>query len=294
LNPDPAIALTPPDPVPVPKEGPLHRLQFVIEFVGPRSVPAAAARHLLVPNWYGALGQPQVFAMRAMDLAWHRMTATPDGSYDSIALAWDMVTGQGALTPDSAKNLLRTAEEFGPYISRRAMPMPVPAEVRQVVKNLQSIRDALDVGFTLSVGARRGGFAERDVWIECARLGLQFENGGFEYRAPKAPAPLFAVTPYGTTDAFSLGAVQAGAVHPGVTIGFSLPLSPAPTQGLEGALRAADHLAAKLDGVVLDESDQPLTDRTRQKLRAELRNALSLFSRAGITTGSAEAVRLFS
>ncbi|MGV3618337.1 MAG: cell division protein ZipA C-terminal FtsZ-binding domain-containing protein [Fimbriimonas sp.] len=290
---DPAVALAPLDLVLPIKGGPLHRVQFVIELVGPRSVPAASAMHLLSPQWYGALGQPQIFVMRASDLSWNPMQPTPDGSYDSIALAWDLITPQGNISPGAAKNLLKVAEDFGPYISRRAVPMPPPQDVGGVVRGLTATRDALDVGFALSVVSERGGFAERDLWIECARLGLEFHDGGFHWRSGAHPHPLVTVTPFGVTDAFSLGNVQAGAVHPGVTVGFHLPISVAPTQGLEGCFRIGAHLAGMLGGVILDENDTLLTDATRQSLREELRSALSLFAKAGITTGSPEALRLF-
>lgn len=290
---DPTVALGPLDLVLPSKTGPLHRVQYVVEFVGPRSIPAATAMHLLAPQWYGALGQPQMFAMRASDLSWHPLLPTPDGSYDSLAIAWDMLTPQGNLSPASAKRLLAVAEDFGPYISRRAMSMPPPQDVAVVVRGLTATKDALDIGFTLSVVSDRGPFRERDLWVECARLGLEFHNGGFDWRSPSHPHPLLTVTPFGHADTFALGAVQGGASHPGVTIGFHLPLSVAPTQGLEGCFRVAAHLVRTLGGVILDENDRPLTDLARQTLREELRQALSLFAQAGITTGSPEALRLF-
>lgn len=293
LQADPSVALPPLDLVLPTKSGPLHRVQYVIEFVGPRSVPAGSAMYLLAPQWYGALGQPQIFAMRASDLSWRPLLPTPDGSYDSIAVAWDMLTPQGNLSVASAKRLLGVAEDFGPYISRRAVSMPPPQDVATVVRGLTTTKDALDVGFTLSVVSDRGPFRERDLWVECARLGLEFHDGGFDWRVPGHSNPLLTVTPFGVSDTFSLGAVQAGATHPGMTIGFHLPLSVAPTQGLEGCFRVAAHMVRTLGGVILDENDRPLTDLARQKLREELRQALSLFAQAGVTTGSPEALRLF-
>jgi hypothetical protein len=171
--------------------------------------------------------------------------------------------------------------------------MPPPQDVAGVVRSLVATKDGLDVGFALSVASDRGAFAERDLWVECARLGLEFHNGGFDWRTPAHPHPLLTVTPFGDVDTFSLGAVQTGTRHPGVTIGFHLPLSVAPTQGLEGCFRVASHLTKTLGGVILDENDHPLTDQTRQVLREELRQGLSLFAQAGLTTGSPEALRLF-
>lgn len=287
------MALPPVEIVLPQKSGPLHRVQFVIEFVGPRSVPAAAAMHLLEPNWHGALGQPNVFVMRGQDLSWQRLSPSPGGSYDSIALAWDLLTAQGNLSSASAKNLLRMAEEFGPYIQRRAMPMPPPPDVNELVKALLTTKEALDIGVTLSLASTGAGIPEKAIWIECSRLGLEFAAGGFDYRSAGIDHPLLTVTPYGDTDAFSLANVQADVRHPGLTVGFHFPTSPAPTQGLEACFRVGDHLARSLGGVLLDENDRPLSERSRQALRSELRSALTLFAQAGITTGSPEAVKLF-
>lgn len=286
------MALAPVDLVLPRKSGPLHRVQFVIEFVGPRSVAAGGAAHLMEPNWNGALGNPEIFSMRASDLSWQRLVPSADGSYDSIALAWDLITTKGNLTSASAKNLLRMAEEFGPYISRRAMPMPPPADIDAQVKSLLRTRESLDIGVTLTVAAA-SSFRERDLWVECSRLGLEFVHGGFDYRCPSSDEPLVTVTPYGNVETFSLAAVQRGDVHAGLTIGFHVPLSVAPTQGLEATFRTADHLAQNLGGEVLDDSDQRLTESSRQSLRSELRKALTMFAQAGMTSGSPEVIRLY-
>lgn len=275
------------------KQGPLHKVQFVVEFVGPRTMPAAAAVQLLLQNWYMALGQPQIFAMRASDLGWQPLAPTTDGAYDSLALAWDFLTPNGKLSATSAKNLVRVAEQFAPAVSRRVMSMPPATDVDRVVRNLEHTKDSLDVGFALSVVSQTGGFAERDLWVECARLGLQFQNGGFDWTPVDHPRPLLSVTPFGITDAFSLRNVQANGRHPGVTVGFHLPGSALPVHGLEGCFKVADHLARTLNGVILDEEDRLLTDKTREHLKGELRQAMSLFSHAGMTVGSQEVLRLF-
>lgn len=294
LQPDPSIALQPIDVALPPKPGPLHKVQFVIEFVGPRSIPAPAAVHLLGNEWYSALGQPQVFAMRPADLFWQPLTNATDGSYDSLSLAWDMVTPRGQMTGKSARHLVDTAERFGPFIQRRVMALPVVEDVDKAVNGLVQIRDGLDIGFSLSVYAPGAGFLECDLWLVCARLGLEFAPGGsFDWRVPGYPYPLLSVTPFGDVDAFALSGVQAGLRHPGVTIGFSLPLCPSPSQGLDGSFYVAGVIVRELGGDILDSDDRRLTDRVKMEYKDNLRQALSLFSQAGMITGSAEAVNLF-
>lgn len=295
LRPDPAIALVPPDISIPPKTGPLHRVQFVIEFVGPRSIPAPAAVHLLGADWYSALGQPLIYAMRPADLHWQPMTSAIDGSYDSLALAWDLISARGHMSPRSAEHLLQTAERFGPFIQRRAVPLPITREIADAVRSLLEIKDSLDIGFVLSVYAPQGGFLERDLWILCSRLGLKFSpSGAFDWKMSGYTEPLLSVTPFGDTDAFSLAGVQAGLRHSGITIGFSLPLCVSPTQALDAAFYIAQTTTRELGGDVLDADDRRVSEAIKREYRDNLRQALSMFSRAGMTTGSPEAVRLFS
>lgn len=295
LKPDPAIALAPLDIHPPAKSGPLHKVQFVIEFVGPRSIPAPAAVHLLGNEWYSALGQPQIHAMRPADLHWHPLTNSTDGSYDSLALSWDFVSDRGQMNGKSAEHLFQVAERFGPFIQRRTIPLPVPQDVDKMVRAVVEIRDALDIGFALSVYAPNPGYLEKDLWILCSRLGLQFApSGSFDWQVPGVSQPLLSVTPFGHSDIFALSGVQGAVRHEGVTIGFRLPMCLSPTQALDGCFYVAQAVSRELGGDVLDADDRRLSDKVKNEYRDNLKQALRMFSQAGMTTGSAEAVRLFS
>src|ERR1700679_3887816 len=104
LGPDPELALSEPAVTPYPS-GPAHRAQYVIELVGPRSVPASAAAQLWTQSWQNALGRPEIYCMSPADTSWQPMTDRKDGSYDSIALCWDMVSPLGRLNSQSANQL---------------------------------------------------------------------------------------------------------------------------------------------------------------------------------------------
>lgn len=294
LKADPEVALQPLQlDLPL-KSGPLHKIQFVIEFVGQRTVLAGNAAQLLSPDWYQALGHPKLHAMRPADLQWQPLTPSTDGSYDSLALTWDLLGKPGNITSVSAAHLLDLSEAFSPYIQRRAMAMPVPREVDGHVRALKEAKSMLDIGFELSVMASKGSFSEKDLWIECVRLGLEFSPiGSFDWKVPGHPFPLLSITPIGQTDAFSLANVQRGMAHAGVTIGFSLPMNVAPAQAIEGCFYVAERIALDMGGRILDDSDRELTERIKQELRQNLKQGLSLFARAGMITGSAETIGLF-
>lgn len=279
--------------MPPTKGGPLYRVQFVIEYVGPRSISSAMAANLLAPSWNMPFGRPYLFAMRASDLSWQTLLPDTSGTYDSLCMAWDLITTQGTLSGQSCRKLQKLAEDFGPHIQRRAMPMPQITDIDAAVHALIQTKKALDIGFTLSVASRNGAFSERDLWIECTRIGLTFGNGSFDLAVPGHPFPLLSVTPYGNTDAFSLRNVQAQEKHPGVTIGFHLPMSVSPTKSLESCFRVADHLATSLDGIVLDEDDRPLVSLARENIRDNMRQGMALFSSAGMVPGSPAILRLY-
>jgi hypothetical protein len=293
LQPDPAIALQPLQVDVAPKPGPLHRVQYVIEFVGPRTMPAPPVAQLLKPEWYEALGRPLLWAMRPSDLHWQRLTPSTDGSYDSLAMAWDFLTPSGELTRGSATQLFQFAERFGPQVNRRAMPIPHPQDVEQRVLDLKQAQETLDVGFALVALAARG-MPERDLWVECAKLGLGFSPAGaFEWLAPQHSQPLLSVTPLSEAEAFSLAGVHAGNIYEGVSIGFSIPLCIAPAQAQEACFHVADHLAKTFAGEVQDDG-RVVTEQVKDQLRRDMRQALTLFSQLGITTGSPEAIKLFA
>lgn len=290
---DPSVALPSLSIASNAKSGPLHKIQFVIEFVGPRTILAAGAAQLLNPQWFQALGQPAVWVMRPSDLSWQQLNSIMDGSLDSLALTWDMITPQGSLTSASSLQLLQFAERFGPTISRRAMPMPHPAEVNDRVRDLNEILASLDIGFSIAALAS-GSYTEKDLWIQCARLGLEFSPGGsFDWRIPGHPYPLLSVTPIGTVDAFSLANVQANVRHEGVSIGFSVPRCVAPMQALEGCYQVAKEIVRMLRGAAVDEDGRPVSQKIKEEARSNLKQALTVFAQAGITAGSPEALQLF-
>lgn len=293
LKPDPAVAL-PRISVSSPKTGPLHRVELIIELVGPRSVPAPSLQPLLQPTWTAALGEPRLWAMQPADTAWAPLDPSRGGSFDSVAASWDLVSERGQLSSASAHHLLATAERFAAGIGRRAVAIPAVTDVDAAVASLLDIRANLDTGVALMV-LKGGGVPERDLWIQCARLGLEMEpDGAFAWKAEGHGQPLFSVTPVGDTERFSLAGVTAGAVHQGVTLGFSLPRCPDPLRAWEGLARAARTLADSCGAQIFDEDVNPFDASAERSLGSALRQGADTLQRLGLAPGTSEALRLFS
>ncbi len=275
--------------------GPVRMLQFVIEIVGPRTIPASSVQVLLQPHWQHALGHPEVFVMAGADANWRPLVLNDgSGAYDSLILAWDLVGPRGEMTVQVAENLWSAADDLAKQLGRRALAMPIPHDVPQNVLVLSQIRESLDIGFGLAVTATGRSIPEVEVWQVAAALGLQYEpNGTFVWKAEGSEAPLFAVTPGEGTERFLLSQVQAGMAHACIGLGFSVPLCPSPLAAVDGCLKAGEVFAQRLKGQLLDEDGWPLNDRTKLQARKNMEQAVGAFSRAGIVPGSVEAKRLF-
>lgn len=291
---DPTIALPAHISAPKSKAGPLHRVEFTIEFVGPRSLPGYAAARLLDYDWYGALGEPKAWGMRPQDHEWARLSGTKDGSYDSLAISWPMIGPKGDLSADAARSLWRIADEFGQAIDRKAVPIPPINDIPSLVKDLRKIIDTLDIGVSLTYVPARGTVMEKDLWVQCVALGLQFApDGSFQWRTPQSESPLFSITPIGSLEQFSLRSVQAGLAHEGATIGFSVPRCPNPARAIEGALKTGRVLCERLGGRIVDDAGRFMDAKVAQSLIDETTHALKLFQEVKLAPGSVEAIALF-
>jgi hypothetical protein len=294
LKRDPAVAISTPRGAKSISLGPEHKVQFVIEFVGQRSFPATTALPLLEAEWSQALGNPEIFAMAPADESWRKLDLSFDGSIDSLALAWDVVSDRGELTSQACAHLLQVAESFGTQIQRRALPLPPPADISRMAAGLNELKDNLDIGVELMLVPRGRDFPERDVWIAAAALGLEYsQDGFFEIKGPTAETPYLTLTPMGGMPSFSLGSVQSGVSHPGLMLGFSVPLSPDPAYSLDAALQSGNHLAQSLEGVLFNDADQILGPSAKADLKSNLLAAIRALSGVGIEPGSQSAIKLF-
>lgn len=292
---DPTVAL-PTVHFEVPAEtGPVHKTQFVIEVVGPRTVPAPSVQALLQPHWQQALGNPQIFVMAGMDAHWRSLLpGDGSGAYDSVALAWDLISPRGELSVATAQALWNAAEDFAKQVQRRALATPIPQDVPQNIHALEEMRDSFDVGFNLSVVSSWEAFPEKEIWRVAAALGLEYGPQGTFLWKPSGPEPLFEVSPGEGYDRFSLAQVQSGVTHAAIGLGFSVPVNPDPMAALEGCFQAGTVLAKRLNGTLLDEDDQPVSWTSRSSYEKNLGLAVDAMRKAGFAPGSVEALKLFA
>jgi len=294
LQPDARYRLPGSVPIPARKFGPLPRIEFTIELVGPYSVPASAAARLLDQDWYLALGQPKLWAMRPSDTHWETLSGDKNGSYDSLALSWPILGADGELKTRAAVLLEKTVEPFAAAINRRSVSMPRAEDVDYLGMDLRKASAMLDIGLCLTYIPARGTISEADIWRTCRAHNLSFApDGTFVWNVSGTDLPLFEVLPLGPVPRFSLGNVQASIQHPGLTIGIHIPVCPNPEKAIEGALRLGRNLCESYGGMVTDDSDRFVDSAIAKNLIEECQHAVRLLLQAKLPPGSAECVRLF-
>jgi hypothetical protein len=293
LKPDPRVALPlPPEPE-TRATGPNRRFQFVVELVGMRTVPAAAASALLNDQWHRALGQPAVYCMAPGDDAWKSLVRTDSGAYDSLALAWNLVSPQGVLTNQAAAHLLQVAESFATHIQRRAIPLLPPTDVDRAVLDLKAIQESFDIGVEILMVPKGAEFLERDVWTNLASLGFELVSPGYFERSSSDGRPYLTVTPSGGAQAFTLAGVVAEVRHPGLNLGFSLPLSPIPTYSLDSMFHTAIFLSDRLNAAAFVDGDVLMNHQVQSEFSSNLLAAVRSLNAAGIDPGSSAAFAIF-
>jgi hypothetical protein len=293
LGPDPRVALPSLPPRPL-QDGPLNRVQFVIELVGQYATRGGSISQLLQPQWFAALGQPNVFVLPSGEQDWRRLTPSNDGLFDSICLAWNYLTPQGRLSVPSAAHLLQVSESYASQIGRYSVSLTPVQNVDEVAAALQEVSDQLDAGLAISIVAKSGSVAERDLWILCSNLGLSFSpNGTFDWFVPEHPCPVLSVEPYGDRETFSLAAVQEGIKHQGATVTLRVATCPAITVAMDAVFRVADVIAQAINGVIFDDTPRQVGERERKEIRETLDAVTNMLNQAGLPPGSPEALQVF-
>lgn len=275
-----------------PTVGPYLKVQYVIELVGRDPIPAEAAKELLSSGAQSSLGEPEVFVMSPLDRRWKVLwQGEQDAAFDSLALAWDLVSSRGRISEASAKALWERCEQVASRLNRKAVPLPMPEDAASRAAALEEFRDAMDIGVDIAV-MNAGGLSTEVVVKTAYALGYRLGASQLlEYRQSGWPEALLAVFPLGNATEFDPS--RHGTLE-GVGVGYQVAANPDPEGALRAALHTAKELAAACSATAFLEEGEPLTPAGEQMLFRNLSAALDTFDQAGIEPGSPEALRLFA
>jgi hypothetical protein len=275
-----------------PTVGPYLKVQYVIELVGRDPIPSAAAKELLSPGAQASLGEPEVFVMSPLDRRWKVLwQGEQDAAFDSLALAWDLVSSRGRISQASAQELWERCEQVASRVNRKAVPLSMPEDAARRAAALEEFRDAMDVGVDIAV-MNAGGLSTEVVVKTAYALGYRLGASQLlEYRQAGWPEALLAVYPLGNATEFDPSR------HPtleGLGVGYQVAANPDPEGALRAALHTAKELAAACSATAFLDDSEPLTPAGEEMLFRNLGIALDAFDQADIKPGSPEALRLFA
>lgn len=273
-----------------PDVGPYHKVQYVIELVGPQFVQASNAKALLEPKAKAGLGDPEIYVTVPGQSRWMALwTGDSALAYDSIAFAWDLISEKGSLSSKNASELWKRAEQVAKTLSRRAIPLPPPDQVDSAVINLQQIKDAFDIGIDLALDAPFNTPLDTAAAVETAyAIGFRLGGSGLlEWKQQGWPEALLTILPADGED------IPIGGGLSGLTLGYSFATCPAPDGVLERLLTASKAIASACGAQVIDSDGRLLSPDIETEMRANLNAALDSFEAAGLKPGTPEAMRLF-
>lgn len=275
-----------------PTVGPYLKVQYVIELVGKEPIPAEAAKELLAPGAQASLGEPEVFVMSPLDRRWKVLwPGEQDTAFDSLALAWDLVSSRGRISEASAQELWNRCAQVASRLNRKGVPLSMPEDAASRAAALEEFRDAMDVGVDIAVMSAAG---LSTVVVVKTAYALGYRLGAsqlLEYRQTGWPEALLAVYPLGNATEFD---PRRHAMLEGVGVGYQVAANPDPEGALRAALQTAKELAEACSAAAFLDDGAPLTPASEEMLFRNLSIALDAFDQAGIQPGSPEALRLFA
>lgn len=238
------------------------------------------------------LGKPLRWAGLDDDGQWHEIGSHDAGRYHRIYAALQMADRQGALGDEE---LGVFSEGLTDLASRLAAVAELPSrgEVLAHARALDSFCAGVDIQIALHVVHREGqvlmGSKLRGL---TSAAGLRWRDDGVFCRAENGGEPLFTLANLGSRP-FASGDAEALTTH-GVTFWLDVPRVTAGAAVFAQMLGVARQLVASLDGVLVDDQRNPLSDSALAGIRDKIAQIQRKMSDQGIPAGGLRALRLFS
>ena len=266
----------------------------MIELVVPfRFAQAISGQRLLEfsSGLSGRLARRQQWIVRDETGTWTALGSDGCGLYRNFRATLPLVDRQGAVAEEELAAFLAAANslarEHGGELDSVAS-----GECLAHARDLDDLCASVDVQVAVHVIHRSGGS------FPCSKLrglaeasGLQLAADGSFYLVDESGTPLFSLANYGAAP-FNRDEMQ-NVETPGVTFWLDVPRVADGARIFDRLVAVARLLAHGLDGVLVDDQRNPLSDNALAGIRARITEIQAKMLRGGLPAGGRRALRLF-
>jgi ZipA-like protein with FtsZ-binding domain len=266
-----------------------------VDYIVELSFPSVLAASELVQQWKASehrYATRAIFSCDGGGAGWRRLSVDDLAPVESLRAALQLVTREG---PVSEAELIefRAAVETLAAATGATVSAPEIRHAAEAARALDRFCEESDIQVVVHVvGAGEGGLQGTRVRATAELSGLVLEEDGRLALRDGDDRLLYTLSPR-EGDRFEAATLDA-AQFAGVSLTLDVPRVPDLSRAFQSMARFATHLAAALDGRLVDDNGSPLDERALAAIGAQLDAVQGGFEAKGIATGSASTLRLFS
>ena len=303
---DALLRTEPPPSAAVPPERPVHATTRVppgsaaalpdphVDYIVELSFPSVRAASELVQQWKAnehRYATRAIFACDGGGAGWRRLSVDDLAPVESLRAGLQLVTREG---PVSEAELIefRAAVETLAAATGATVSAPEIRHAAETARALDHFCEDADIQVVVHVvGAGEDGLQGARIRATAEESGLELEEDGRLALRDHDNRLLYALGP---SEGQGVETTLDAARLAGVSLTLDVPRAPDLSRTFQSMARFATHLAAALDGRLVDDNGNPLDERALAAIGAQLDAVRGEFEAKGIATGSASALRLFS
>ena len=266
-----------------------------VDYIVELSFPSVLAASELVQQWKAnehRYATRAIFACDGGGAGWRRLSVDDLAPVESLCAGLQLVTREG---PVSEAELIefRAAVETLAATTGATVSAPEIRHAAEAARALDRFCEEADIQVVVHVvGTGEGGLQGARVRAAAEASGLVLEEDGRLALRDDDDRLLYALS---TSEAQGFEAATLDAEQlAGVSLTLDVPRAPDLSRSFQSMARFGTHLAAALDGWLVDDNGNPLDERALAAIGAQLDAVRGGFEAKGIATGSASALRLFS
>jgi len=266
-----------------------------IDYLVELSFPAVLATSELAQQWKAnehRYATRAIFACDGGGAGWRRLSVDDMAPVESLRAGLQLVTRDG---PVSEAELIefRAAVETLAAATGATVNAPEIRHAAESARALDRFCEESDIQVVVHVvGAGESALQGDRIRATAEASGLVLEEDGRLALRDDVGRLLYALSPR-EGEGFEVATLDAAQLA-GVSLTLDVPRVPDLSRAFQSMARFATHLAAALDGRLVDDNGNPLDERALAAIGAQLDAVRGAFDARGITTGSASALRLFS